>query len=125
MGIGSFFKKLPTSLLEASQIDGATFVQTFFKIMVPIATPAFISTGLLSFIAVWNEYLFALTFSTVQQSARTVPVAIAMFTGQFARQEPFGELMAAVTIVTLPMIILVFIFQRLIIQGLTAGAIKE
>jgi trehalose/maltose transport system permease protein len=83
-----------------------------------------VTTGLLAFIAAFNEYLFALTFTTIEPNARTVPVGIALFTGQVARQEPFGEIMAAAVLVTVPLIVLVLIFQRRIIGGLTAGAVK-
>jgi len=120
----SFFKGLPTSLLQSAQVDGATPFQSFYMILLPLTAPALVTTGLLAFIAAWNEYLFALTFTSIQPSARTVPVVIALFTGQVSRQEPFGEIMAAAVIVTIPLIVLVFIFQRKIVAGLTAGAVK-
>jgi len=120
----AFFKSLPTALLESSQVDGATFFQTFYKILLPLTAPALVTTGLLAFIASWNEYLFALTFTTIEPSARTVPVVIALFTGYIAHQEPFGEIMAAAVIVTIPLVVLVLIFQKRIIQGLTAGSVK-
>ena len=72
----------------------------------------------------WNEYLFALTFTSVEQSAKTIPVVIASFTAEFAKQEPFGEILAAATLSTVPLLVLVFIFQKRIIEGLTAGAVK-
>jgi len=122
--LAAFFKYLPTALLESSQVDGATFFQTFYKILLPLAAPALVTTGLLAFIASWNEYLFALTFTTIEPAARTVPVAIALFTGYIAHQEPFGEIMAAAVIVTIPIVVLVLIFQRLIIEGLTTGSVK-
>ena len=120
----AFFKSLPTALLESAQVDGATFFQTFYKILLPLTAPALVTTGLLAFIAAWNEYLFALTFTTIKPAARTVPVAIALFTGYIAHQEPFGEIMAAGVVVTVPIVVLVLIFQRLIIKGLTAGSVK-
>jgi len=122
--LAAFFKFLPTALLESSQVDGATFFQTFYKILLPLTAPALVTTGLLAFIASWNEYLFALTFTTIEPSARTVPVAIALFTGYIAHQEPFGEIMAAAVVVTVPIVVLVLIFQRLVIKGLTAGSVK-
>lgn len=122
--LSSFFRGLPSSLMQAAQVDGATPFQTFSKILLPLTTPALVTTGLLSFIAAWNEYLFALTFTSIEPSARTVPVVISLFTGEIARQEPFGEIMAATVLVTLPLIILVLIFQNQIIAGLTAGAVK-
>lgn len=120
----SFFRGLPMALLESAQVDGATPFQTFYKIMLPLTAPAMVTTGLLAFIAAWNEYLFALTFTSIEPTARTVPVAIAYFTGAVARQEPFGEIMAAAVLVTVPIVLLVLFFQRRIVAGLTAGAVK-
>lgn len=120
----AYFKSLPTSLLESAQMDGASFFQIFRRILLPLTIPAVVTTGLLAFIAAWNEYLFALTFTSIQPSARTVPVAIAYFQGSVMRQEPFGEIMAAAVVVTVPIVVLVLIFQKRIISGLTAGAVK-
>ncbi len=120
----SFFKELPVEIMQSAQVDGATPFQTFYMILLPLTAPALVTTGLLSFIAAWNEYLFALTFTSVEPAARTIPVAIALFSGQIARQEPFGEIMAAAITVTIPVVVLVLIFQRKIVAGLTAGAVK-
>jgi trehalose/maltose transport system permease protein len=120
----AFFRELPIEIMQSAQVDGATPFQTFRMILLPLTAPALVTTGLLSFIAAWNEYLFALTFTTIDPSARTVPVAIQYFSGQFARQEPFGEIMAAAVVVTIPIVVLVLIFQRRIVAGLTAGAVK-
>lgn len=120
----SFFKELPDSLLQAAQVDGATLFQSFRLVLLPLAAPAMVTTGLLAFIQAWNEYLFALTFTVIDEASRTVPVAIALFTGEVARQEPFGEIMAAAVIVTIPLVALVLIFQQRIVAGLTAGAVK-
>ncbi len=120
----SFFRGLPVSLLQAAQVDGATMMQSFTHVLLPLTAPALVTTGLLAFIQAWNEYLFALTFTVVDPSSRTVPVAIALFTGQVARQEPFGEIMAGAVVVTVPLVILVLIFQQRIVAGLTAGAVK-
>jgi len=120
----AFFKGLPDSLLQAAQVDGANMMQTFWQILLPLTMPALVTTGLLAFIGAWNEYLFALTFTAFDRAAQTVPVAIAQFSGQVARQEPFGEVMAAAIIVTVPLVILVLIFQARIVDGLTAGAVK-
>lgn len=120
----SFFQQLPLDLLQSAQVDGATPFQSFRMILLPLTAPALVTTGLLAFIAAVNEYLFALTFTTIEPDARTIPVAIALFTGQVARQEPFGEIMAAAVLVTIPLIALVLIFQKRIIGGLTAGAVK-
>lgn len=120
----SFFRGLPMEIMQSAQVDGATPFQTFYMILLPLTMPALVTTGLLAFIAAWNEYLFALTFTSIEPEARTVPVAIALFTGEIARQEPFGEIMAAGIVVSIPLVILVLIFQQRIISGLTAGAVK-
>ena len=120
----AFFQQLPGDLLQSAQVDGATPFQSFRMILLPLTGPALVTTGLLAFIAAVNEYLFALTFTTIEPNARTIPVAIALFTGTVSRQEPFGEIMAAAVMVTIPLIVLVLIFQKRIIGGLTAGAVK-
>ena len=120
----AFFTQLPSDLLQSAQVDGATPFQSFRMILLPLTAPALVTTGLLAFIAAVNEYLFALTFTTIEPNARTIPVAIALFTGTVSRQEPFGEIMAAAVMVTIPLIVLVLIFQKRIIGGLTAGAVK-
>ncbi|MBF8436601.1 carbohydrate ABC transporter permease [Halanaerobiaceae bacterium Z-7014] len=120
----SFFKDLPIEIMQSAQVDGASPFQTFYMILLPLTAPALVTTGLLAFIQSWNEYIFALTFTSIEPGARTVPVAIALFSGQVARQEPFGEIMAAAVVVTIPIVILVIIFQKKIVAGLTAGAVK-
>jgi len=120
----SFFRELPTEIMQSAQVDGATPFQTFYMILLPLTAPALATTGLLAFIGAWNEYLFALTFTSVSPEARTLPVVIANYPAQFARQEPFGEIMAAGIVASIPLIVLVFIFQRRIVAGLTAGAVK-
>lgn len=122
--LASFFQALPLEIMQSAQVDGATPFQTFYMILLPLTAPALVTTGLLAFISAWNEYLFALTFTTVQPSARTVPVAIALFSGTIAHQQPFGEIMAGAVVVTIPLIILVLVFQNRIVEGLTAGAVK-
>ena len=120
----SFFKGLPGEIEQAALVDGATSFQTFYMILLPLTAPALVTTGLLAFIAAWNEYLFALTFTVVNPAAQTVTVAIALFGGQVTRQDPIAEIMAASVVVTIPLIALVLIFQRKIVEGLTAGAVK-
>lgn len=120
----AFFRELPTEIFQSAQVDGASPFQTFYMIMLPLTAPALVTTGLLTFIGAWNEYLFALTFTSVQPDARTLPVIIANFPSQFSMQIPFGEIMAAGVISSIPLIILVFVFQRRIVAGLTAGAVK-
>jgi trehalose/maltose transport system permease protein len=120
----SFFRGLPASLLQAAQVDGANFMQTFWQILLPLTAPALVTTGLLAFINAWNEYLFALTFTATRPAAQTVPVAIANLGGVIARQDPVGERMAAALVVTVPLVVLVLVFQNRIVEGLTAGAVK-
>lgn len=120
----SFFKGLPGEIEQAALVDGATAFQTFYMILLPLTAPALVTTGLLAFIAAWNEYLFALTFTVINPAAQTVTVAIALFGGQVTRQDPIAEIMAASVVVTIPLIALVLFFQRRIVEGLTAGAVK-
>jgi trehalose/maltose transport system permease protein len=118
-----FMRDLPKELEEAARIDGATRGQTVRLVFLPLLRPAMAATGLLAFIAAWNEFLFALTF-TISDDRRTVPVAIALITGASQHELPWGNIMAASVIVTVPLILLVLVFQRRIAGGLTAGAIK-
>ncbi len=120
----SFFKGLPGEIEQAAIVDGATPFQTFRLILLPLTAPALVTTGLLAFVQSWNEYLFALNFTATNPSAQTVPVAIAQFSGQFSEQEPIAEIMAAAMVVTIPLVVLVLIFQNRIVEGLTAGAVK-
>lgn len=119
----TFVREIPTELEEAALIDGASPLVTLFRVLLPVMTPALVTTGLLAFINAWNEFLFALTF-TSDNNARTVPVAIGMFTGASQHESPFTLIMAASVVVTVPLIALVLIFQRKIVEGLTAGAVK-
>lgn len=119
----TFMKQLPKEIEEAAILDGATPTVICFKIFLPLLWPALVTTGLLAFIAAWNEFLFALTF-TVESQSRTVPVAIALMTGASEYELPWGKIMAASVVVTLPLIALVLVFQRRIVSGLTAGAVK-
>lgn len=119
----TFMRQLPKELEEAAIVDGASPVVTLFKVFLPLMGPAMATTGLLAFIAAWNEFLFALTF-TLTDDQRTVPVAIALITGGSQHELPWGHLMAASVIVTVPLVVLVLIFQRRIVSGLTAGAVK-
>ena len=123
--LANFFKAMPGELEEAALVDGATPFEAFIKILLPLALPGLVTTGLLAFIAAWNEFLFALTFtSTGDYSARTVQPAIASFSGRTQFEEPWGAVMAASVVVTVPLVVLVLIFQRKILAGLTAGAVK-
>ncbi|KOX89571.1 Trehalose transport system permease protein SugB [Thermus aquaticus] len=118
-----YFRGLPRELEEAAYVDGATPLQTLVKVMLPLTGPGLVTTGLLAFIAAWNEHLFALTF-TVGYAVRTVPPAIASFGGASPFKIPWGSIMAASVVVTVPLVVLVLIFQQRIVAGLTAGAVK-
>jgi trehalose/maltose transport system permease protein len=120
----SFFRGLPAEIEQAAIVDGATPFQTFRLILLPLTAPALVTTGLLSFVTTWNEYLFALNFTITEPSSQTVTVAIAQFTGAVSRQEPIAEIMAAAMVVTIPLVVLVLVFQNRIVEGLTAGAVK-
>jgi trehalose/maltose transport system permease protein len=119
----TFMRELPRELEEAAMMDGATPFETITRVFLPLMGPALATTGLLAFIAAWNEFLFALTF-TLTNEMRTVPVAIALISGASAFELPWGRIMAASVIVTVPLILLVLVFQRRIVSGLTAGAVK-
>lgn len=119
----TFMREFPKELEEAAIVDGATPFQIVTRVFMPLMGPALVTTGLLAFIAAWNEFLFALTF-TLSSEMRTVPVAIALISGASAYELPWGNIMAASVIVTVPLIVLVLMFQRRIVSGLTAGAVK-
>ena len=114
-------RQIPKDLEEAAHVDGATRFQSFTKILLPLAVPSLATTGILTFIYCWNEFLFALSF-TLGPERQTVPVAIALFRGQY--QVPWGEILAAAVVATAPVAAMVLVFQRRIVQGLTAGAVK-
>lgn len=117
----TFFRELPREVEEAALVDGCTHVQTMFRVMMPLAVPAMVTIGLLNFINAWNELIYAITF-TVDDSTRTVPAGIIYFSSQYA--VPWGSIMAAAIVVTVPLIALVLAFQGRIVAGLTAGSVK-
>ena len=119
----TFMRQLPIDLEEAAIMDGCGPLRIVFKVFMPLLWPALVSTGLLAFIAAWNEFLFALTFVN-EDSQRTVPVGISLISGATAYEVPWGSLMAASVIVTVPLVLMVLLFQRKIVSGLTAGAVK-
>ena len=119
----SFMRGLPGDLEEAAYVDGATPLQVFYKVLLPLIAPGLVTTGLLAFIAAWNEYLYALSFIQTPQKY-TVTLAITTFQGKSGFQQPWGEIMAATVIVTLPLIVATLVLQRRILAGLTAGAVK-
>jgi trehalose/maltose transport system permease protein len=118
-----YFRSLPKELEEAAYVDGASPLKVFWDILLPLTLPGLVSTGLLAFIAAWNEFLFALTF-TVTDTMKTVPVVISQFSGTSAFEQPWGSIMAGSMVVTIPLVILVMVFQYRIVEGLTAGAVK-
>ncbi|HEY3999948.1 MAG TPA: carbohydrate ABC transporter permease [Candidatus Xenobia bacterium] len=117
----SFFRDLPNELLESARVDGASYMTAFSRIVMPLAGPGIFTCAILVFISAWNEFIFALVFIT-SDNLRTVPVGVTLYPGQF--EMPWGTVFAAATLVTLPLVIMVFAFQRYIISGLTAGAVK-
>lgn len=119
----TFMKSIPIELEEAAIVDGAKTWTIIRRVFAPILAPALVTTGLLAFIGAWNEFMFALTF-IISGDKRTVPVAISMFSGASTFELPWGSIMAASVVVTLPIIVLVLIFQKRIVSGLTSGAIK-
>ena len=119
----SFFKEIPKDLEEAALVDGATYFQAFRKVVVPLAAPGMATAAILVFIGAWNEFLFAITLTSTPQ-ARTVPAAIAFFTGATTFEIPIGTITAASVVISIPLIVMVLLFQKRIVAGLTAGAVK-
>ena len=119
----SFFREIPRDLEEAALVDGATNFEAFRKVVVPLAAPGLATAGILTFIAAWNEFLLAITL-TSSTKARTVPAAIAFFTGSTQFEQPLGTISAASVTISIPLILLVLFFQKRIVAGLTAGAVK-
>jgi multiple sugar transport system permease protein len=119
----SFFKEIPKDLEEAALVDGATHFVAFRKVVVPLAAPGLATAGILTFIATWNEFLLAITL-TSSTAARPVPAAIAFFTGSTQFEIPYGTITAASVTISVPLILLVLFFQKRIVAGLTAGAVK-
>jgi multiple sugar transport system permease protein len=119
----TFFKQMPDELEEAAMIDGCTRGQAFRKVIIPLAAPGIFTTAIICFIAAWNEFLIALSM-TNRPSIQTAPVAISKFTGATQFDIPFGSQMAAGVLVTVPLVVMVLLFQRRIVAGLTAGAAK-
>ena len=119
----NFFRAVPKELEEAAYVDGANPLQSFLRILLPLSLPGLVTAGLLAFIAAWNEYLFALSFTSTAR-AKTVPVVIAGFAGSDYYVTPWGQIMAASVVVTVPLIVLALVFQKKIMSGMTAGAVK-
>jgi multiple sugar transport system permease protein len=121
--LSAFFREIPWELEQAAQVDGATPFQAFRKVIVPLAAPGVFTAAILVFIFAWNDFIFANTLTSTNE-ARTVPAALAFFTGGSQFEQPIGAISAAAVVVTIPIVVMVLIFQRRIVAGLTAGAVK-
>jgi multiple sugar transport system permease protein len=119
----SFFLQLPRDLEDAAKVDGYNTWQMLLQIILPMTVPALVTTGILTFIFAWNEFIFALTFIT-RESMKTIPVATAQLGSTSVFEIPYGPIAAATVLGTLPLVLLVLLFQQKIVQGLTAGAVK-
>ena len=121
--LSAFFREIPWDLEQAAQVDGATAGQAFRKVIAPLAAPGMFTTAILVFIFAWNDFLFAFSLTSTT-AAQTVPAAIALFQGASQFSQPTGSIAAAAMVVTIPIIVMVLLFQRRIVAGLTAGAVK-
>jgi multiple sugar transport system permease protein len=121
--MSAFFRQIPWEMEQAAQVDGATAWQAFRRVIVPLAAPGVFTTAILTFFFCWNEFLLAISLTSTDR-ARTVPAALSFFTGASQFESPVTAVMAASVIVTIPVVILVLLFQRRIVAGLTAGAVK-
>ncbi len=121
--LSAFFREIPWELEQAAQVDGATPFQAFRKVIAPLATPGIVTTFIIVFIICWNDFIFAISLTSTN-AAQTVPAAIAQFPGASQFTQPIGDIAAAAVVVTIPVMILVLLFQRRIVSGLTAGAVK-
>jgi trehalose/maltose transport system permease protein len=121
--LSAFFREIPWELEKAAKVDGATPSQAFRRVIAPLAAPGMVTAAILVFIITWNEFLLAISL-TASNNARTVPAAIAFFTGSSLFQQPAGSIAAAGVIITIPIVLFVLFFQRRIVAGLTSGAVK-
>ena len=121
--LAAFFREIPWDLEQAAQVDGATPFQAFRRVILPLAVPGIFTSAIIVFIFCWNDFLFAISLTSTS-SARTVPAATAFFTASSNFINPTGQIAAAAIVVTVPIIIMVLVFQRRIVAGLTAGAVK-
>jgi len=121
--LSAFFREIPWDLEKAARVDGATPFQAFMRVILPLAAPGMVTTAILVFIFCWNDFVFAISLTSTNAS-RTVPAAIAFFSGASQFETPVGSIAAAGVIITIPIIVFVFFFQRRIVAGLTSGAVK-
>jgi multiple sugar transport system permease protein len=119
----AFYREIPFDLEEAAQVDGATPFQAFRKVILPLAAPGTFTAAILVFIFAWNDFIFAITLTSTEAS-RTVPAGLAFFSGESQFTLPIGSIAAAAMVVTVPIVVLVLVFQRRIVAGLTSGAVK-
>src|SRR5205823_10830521 len=121
--LSALFREIPWQMQEAARVDGATAYQAFRRVIVPLATPGVFTSAILVFFFAWNDFLFAISL-TSSDSSRTVPAALAYFTGSPQFGQPVGNIAAAAVVVSVPIVVMVLVFQRRIVAGLTAGAVK-
>jgi len=121
--LSAFFRQIPWEMEQAAEVDGATAWQAFRKVIVPLAAPGVFTTAILSFFIAWNDFVYGISLTSTNR-ARTVPAALAFFTGESQFQQPTAAISAAAVVVTIPVVILVLLFQRRIVSGLTSGAVK-
>ncbi|GAB3670877.1 carbohydrate ABC transporter permease [Saccharopolyspora tripterygii] len=121
--LSAFFREIPWELEKAAKMDGATPAQAFRRVIAPLAAPGVFTTAILVFIFCWNDFLFAISLTSTENS-RTVPVALQFFTGDSQFEDPTGTISAAAVVITIPIILFVLFFQRRIVSGLTSGAVK-
>ncbi|WP_344243971.1 carbohydrate ABC transporter permease [Actinocorallia libanotica] len=121
--LSNFFEEIPWELEKAAKMDGATPLQAFRLVIVPLAAPGVVTAAILAFIVCWNDFLFAISL-TSSSTARTAPAAISFFTGASQFEDPTGSIAAAAVVITIPIVIFVLFFQRRIVSGLTSGAVK-
>jgi multiple sugar transport system permease protein len=121
--LASYFRQIPVQLEKAAQVDGATVWQTLRKVTIPLAAPGVFTTAIITFITAWNDFIFGITLTSTER-ARPVPAALAFFSGASQFQQPTGAIAAASVVVTVPVVLIVLLFQRRIVAGLTSGAVK-
>jgi trehalose/maltose transport system permease protein len=121
--LSAFFREIPWELERAAALDGATPLQAFRRVIIPLAAPGVFTTAILVFLYCWNDFVFAISLTSTD-NARTVPAALAFFTGASQFEQPTGSIAAAAVVITIPVVIVVLLFQRRIVAGLTAGAVK-
>jgi multiple sugar transport system permease protein len=121
--LSSYFREIPRELEQAAQVDGATAWQAFRSVVAPLAAPGIFTTAILAFLTAWNDFVYGITLTSTD-NARPVPAALAFFPGESQFEQPTAAISAAAVVVTIPVVLLVVLFQRRIVGGLTSGAVK-